>query len=271
MRQCQICQVEIRYNAKSCAAHRGKSLDRKCPVCDVLLSRGNKTGYCVRHNKDGEMNPMAGRSVYDVWCEKYGKEEADRRESVRSLLSATASKKNWDNPVYRKAIKDATTGLKRTEEFRQKQSRNAFRQFEDQSQRDLRSEAIKASFARGSHSADTMASNQFGTRGFNEDGIFFASNVERQRMAFLKESGLSWKRYEVNDFDFRITYEWAGKSHLYLPDFVIFDDGKVIVEEMKSNLKHISEREWAKAKAAGPFLKERGFVYRLIDDPHYTN
>ena len=29
----------------------------------------------------GENNPMAGRTPYDIWIEKYGKEEADRKQN----------------------------------------------------------------------------------------------------------------------------------------------------------------------------------------------
>ena len=212
---------------------------------------------------------MAGRTVYERWVEKYGEEEANERQASRIRKSEKASLLKWQDSSYRALIKATTSGLKRSDDFKKTQRNNALKQFEDQSQRDLRSEAIKASYERGTHHADNLASNQYGIRGFTEDGIFYASNVERKRIEFLKASGFKWKRYEVGDFDFRIRYQWEETDHLYLPDFVIWKDGEIIVEEMKSNLKYISDREWTKAKTAGPFLKARNITFRIIDDPNY--
>ncbi len=49
----------------------------------------------------GENNPMYGRTVYDVWVEKYGKIEADKRDVARrKKWSIASSGKN--NPMYGK-------------------------------------------------------------------------------------------------------------------------------------------------------------------------
>ena len=49
----------------------------------------------------GSNNPMYGKSVYDVWVEKYGKEEADRRKyDMRRKISERNKGKN--NPMYGK-------------------------------------------------------------------------------------------------------------------------------------------------------------------------
>ena len=45
---------------------------------------------------DKRKNPMAGRSLYSVWLNKYGKEEADRREHERSKKRAETMKRNLD-------------------------------------------------------------------------------------------------------------------------------------------------------------------------------
>lgn len=271
MRKCWLCQIPIHYNAKSCAAHGSYSPDKKCGDCGKHLTKNNKSGYCLQHAFCGDRNPMAGRSVYSTWVAKYGTEEADRRKDQALVNNTKASKKLWQDPAYRALIKETTTGKKRSVEFKAKQSRNAKRQFEDPAQRELRSEAIHQSYINGTHNPDNMGSNQYGNRGFNEDGIFFASSVERKRMEVLKASGVRWKRYEVNDFDFRILYEWEGKTHLYLPDFVIYrGDGSILIEEMKSNLKHISEQEWEKARAAEPYLAKMGIQYRIIDETHHA-
>ena len=56
-------------------------------------------------------NPMYGRSVYSVWLEKYGKEEADKRnEEMKRKKSEKSSGKN--NPMYGKpAPKGSGNGI----------------------------------------------------------------------------------------------------------------------------------------------------------------
>jgi len=44
----------------------------------------HKTGL-GQMNFDGENNPMFGKSMYDIWLEKYGKEEADKKHSEWKL------------------------------------------------------------------------------------------------------------------------------------------------------------------------------------------
>lgn len=49
----------------------------------------------------GSKNPMYGRTVYSIWLEKYGKEEADKRLVAQKVkLSKASSGKN--NPMYGK-------------------------------------------------------------------------------------------------------------------------------------------------------------------------
>lgn len=73
-----------------------------------LLSKKN-TGHKVSQQtkrklsaaNSGNQNPMAGRTFYDVWVEKYGKEEADRLfELKRDRNRAASSGKN--NPMFGK-------------------------------------------------------------------------------------------------------------------------------------------------------------------------
>jgi hypothetical protein len=49
----------------------------------------------------GDKNPMAGRSVYEVWVEKYGKEEADKRKAAW-LVKQKANSTGERNPMYGK-------------------------------------------------------------------------------------------------------------------------------------------------------------------------
>ncbi len=52
-------------------------------------------------NNHGSNNPMFGRSVYSIWLEKYGKEEADKRLSNQKAKTSKATK-GENNPMYGK-------------------------------------------------------------------------------------------------------------------------------------------------------------------------
>lgn len=269
MKLCPTCQVEIHPNANACKLHiLGKyKLGRKCEICSSRILDRNKTGFCNKHSKTGKLNPMSGKSVYSRWLEKYGKEEADRRQNEKRIKAGNSCRKRWQEPEYRKSVKENTTGKKRTAEFKKKQSENARKQFEDPNQRYLRSEAIRRSYERGTHNPNQVCSNQYGKRGYTHDGIFYASLVEKRRIETLQASGIKWKRYEVTDFDFRITYEWEGRTALYIPDFVIWDGEDIIIEELKSSLRSLSKKEILKAAAAKKLLEPLGITYRLTDKP----
>jgi hypothetical protein len=52
-----------------------------------LITKENKHLFAKKYANDtsGNKNGMFGRSVYSVWVEKYGKEEADKKQRERSL------------------------------------------------------------------------------------------------------------------------------------------------------------------------------------------
>jgi hypothetical protein len=49
----------------------------------------------------GKKNPMYGKSYYNIWVEKYGKEEADRRQKIKKEKNSIASR-GKRNPMYGK-------------------------------------------------------------------------------------------------------------------------------------------------------------------------
>jgi hypothetical protein len=49
----------------------------------------------------GSLNPMFGRSIYSVWLDKYGKEEADKRNSDLMVKKSEAAR-GTKNPMYGK-------------------------------------------------------------------------------------------------------------------------------------------------------------------------
>lgn len=54
---------------------------------------------------DGEKNPMYAKTVYSVWLEKYGKEEANKRKKIKKER-ASQSLSGSGNPMYGKSVYD---------------------------------------------------------------------------------------------------------------------------------------------------------------------
>ncbi len=139
-RLCPNCGKEISYQSNNSLnlANKNKSSCRKCAslatgFTDRYATKGKNTGkdnnfYGKKHSKEtknilseqrkgkpvsekqrkvlsehckGKNNSMYGRTFYEVWLEKYGKDEADRRLVA---LSAKHSKNNSGsgNPMYGK-------------------------------------------------------------------------------------------------------------------------------------------------------------------------
>jgi hypothetical protein len=64
--------------------HGDRAEEMKKMRSDWCKENFHKTGLAQMDFK-GENNPMFGRSMYDIWLEKYGKEEADRKHSEWKL------------------------------------------------------------------------------------------------------------------------------------------------------------------------------------------
>lgn len=112
-----------------------------CKICGKPLSKNNKSGFCIScYHKFclcGENNPF------------YGKKHTQETKNKLKVSCATATKKMWENPEYRdKVIKNAT-GLKRSDEFKEKQKQHALKQFENKEQRELRSKKMVQSWQEG--------------------------------------------------------------------------------------------------------------------------
>jgi hypothetical protein len=77
-----------------------KDQDEVRAIFGTVGKKGAKTKK-ERGSLLGEKNGMYGKSVYDVWVKKYGKEEADRRALARNKKLSEKSKGS-NNPMYGK-------------------------------------------------------------------------------------------------------------------------------------------------------------------------
>lgn len=72
------------------------------PEVRKMMGERDMTGWDMSRDTNGSKNPMFGKTIYGVWFEKYGKEEADKKKAE---LSKKLSKRNKgkNNPMYGKA------------------------------------------------------------------------------------------------------------------------------------------------------------------------
>lgn len=169
-----------------------------CKVCGKELERHNKSGYCVAHlPRTGENNPFFGKT--------------HKKETVELLKQkcAEATKKLWENDEYRKKVIDGATGIKRSDEFKETQRKNALKQFKDKHQHDIRSKRMKQSWKEGS-----LVYCQ-------HDSI----NMSKQEVEFvdlIKNAG-----FDVSHKAF--LYKENGRKRHLFPDGII-EDEKIILE-----------------------------------------
>lgn len=169
-----------------------------CKVCGKELNRHNKSGYCVQHlPRCGADNPFFGKTHKKETIERMKKKCSD------------ASKKLWENDEYRKRVIDSVTGLKRSDEFKDKQRHNALVQFSNSYQKELRSDNMRKNW-------------QNGVIVFKQHESI---NISKQEKEFI--SAIELLGYRVSHRAF--LYEENGKKRHLFPDGII-EDKKVIIE-----------------------------------------
>ena len=120
---------------------RTYDLNRTCSRCGKPIFDKSKTGLCgecYKHfGKYGSNNPFFGKH--------------HSKETIEDLKAkcSESSKKMWENSEYRKKVIEGATGLKRSEEFKETQRKNALKQFKDINQREIRSEKMKETWKSG--------------------------------------------------------------------------------------------------------------------------
>lgn len=112
-----------------------------CKICGKKLCSNNKSGYCKycypKYCLFGENNPF------------YGKKHTQETKDLLKIKCAEATKKMWENQEYREKVIKNATGLKRSDEFKEKQREHALQQFQDNNQRELRSKKMAKTWEEG--------------------------------------------------------------------------------------------------------------------------
>lgn len=172
--------------------------NKKCKICGIELNRKNKSGFCVKHiPRTGENNPFFGK--------KHSKETIENLK----IKCKNASQKMWLNDEYREKVIEGTKGVKRDEKFKMKQRENAFKQFQDKKQREIRSKKMKESW-------------QNGLITINKHNSYNESKQEKEFIELIENLG-----YKISFKSFHYIKE--NKKRYLFPDGII-ENEKIIIE-----------------------------------------
>lgn len=236
-RNCPICKKDIFHTNK----YNRNNQEKKKKPCRSCSTK-------IQLKKQG--NPMKGRSVYSVWLEKYGKEEADRRAKQQAEKIAKKAKgrpltydiSGKNNPFY---------GKKHTKETKAKLKTWIA------NNRDFNGEK-NPMFGKSPGKGAGIGI------GGHYKGWYFRSLYELVYMInVIERFKLPWENGE----SLRIKY-WDNetkRNRTYVPDFIIND--KYIVE-IKPQPLWEQKTIIQKANAAKDLAKNNGMIYKMIDPVH---
>ncbi len=156
------CRKEISYT-ENANMYRAKKQNTNCKSCAVWnkgiprteeekkkISESHKGKKLTNEHKKnigksnkGEKNGMYGKSVYNIWVKKYGKEEADRRQKDANIKNSLALS-GENHPFYgkkrepfteetRKRMSESHMGMKYSEETKKKQRLSMKKRIENRS------------------------------------------------------------------------------------------------------------------------------------------
>lgn len=98
-------------------------------------------------------------------------------------------------------------------------------------------------------------------------GWYFRSLLELSYMInVIEKYDIKWKNGESSEY--RMTYEYQGKTSNYVPDFILED--KYMIECKPKNLWG-SDKVDAKRLTAEIFCRERGLIYKIREVPRVTD
>ncbi len=110
-------------NAIWCMSNLNNSMGRNYRVGAMEYERLKvKWSIILSETMSGENNPMSGRNPYEVWVDKYGKEEADRLQKEKNERQSKTMKEKGIAPEHMAKIIHSNKNRVVTEETRKKLS-----------------------------------------------------------------------------------------------------------------------------------------------------
>lgn len=113
-------------------------IQKMCKICDKVLLRRNKTGFCIKHiDKSGKNNSF------------YGKKHSEKTKNFASKKISALLLEKWKDPIYREKVISGTS-KPRKESFSKEQSDRVARWYANYpEQKTLRSKLMKKYWVEG--------------------------------------------------------------------------------------------------------------------------
>ena len=214
----------------------------------------------------GSNNPMYGKSVYDVWVEKYGKEEADRRFEIqknktkntinsfskekKDAINAKKGLKGNKNGMYGKSVYDVWVEKYGKEEA-------------DRRKYDMGKKISERNKGKNNPMYGKVPSNGAGAgiSGWYKNWYFRSLRELSFMINVIEKEGHEWKNAESHEFTIKYL-DVNGVERTYHPDFVL--DDKIIIE-IKPEKLQLNENNQRKQDGAILWCATNDFEYRMVD------
>jgi hypothetical protein len=215
------------------------------------------------HGNPGEKNPMFGKSVLDVWTEKYGEEEAKVRHESWLKNVKNANKKNMEslsdndkkkfghsgekNNMFGKSVLDVWV-----QKYGEEEANKMWKERSEKLSKNAKGEK-NPMFGKPSPNGSGN-----GWSGWYE-GIYFRSLLELSYMYYLKKLNIT---FECIEQSIKIPYiGFNGQKRNYFPDYRISNyiveiKPKHLWDSLSIKLKSDAAREWC---------KNNNYIYKIIE------
>lgn len=238
---------------------------KRCKICGEIVTKGSKNGFCNScRPRSGKNNPMYGKSVKDVWIEKYGKEETEIKHKERITKTSNILKEKWKDISYRDKVIKAVS-KPRSEEGKKNISIGVKKSYNEKLRNDRRNcmlQRIDNGFDPGK---ERFLSGEEGWgKNFIVNGIRCVSTLEMKRVCWLLDNGFYVENFEERPIRYNCSKSLLEKR--YFPDFII-EDGKYIEEIKYSH--QITRIVKDKYVAAYNYYKKIGCLYYIVTEKDF--
>lgn len=252
---------------RSCANNLWESKTyhiRYCPICNKEMKYDCKTTYekaiknnsmCKECRNKPENNYMFGKSVYEYWVNKYGKEVADKKTKEKN--------DKLSKPILEKMIAKygKEIGRQKYQEFIKKQSKNnsgsnnsmfgksVYEVWLEKYGEEIANHKLSECKSKQSKSSSGSNNPMFGRptpKGAGSGwsghykGYYFRSLLELSYLKYLLDNDIKFDNAER--VKYKIQYELDGKVRNYFPDYYLINT-KEIVEIKPKKLINIKENK----------------------------
>jgi len=248
--KCRICGGIKNFKSYNSFKNSERVEFYKCGSCvskEVANRPGEKERLKKIASQPGEDNPMYGRSFYEVWVKKYGKEEADKR--IKNWIDNLDENSGDKNPMYGRSFYEVWVKKYGKEEADK-------RMIKYKKTKSIQSKGEKNPM----YGKPSPVGSGNGWSGWYK-GWYFRSLRELSYMInVIERFNIIWESAETKKWSVKYI-DWDGVEKNYFPDFIL--NNKYMIE-CKPKALWNSENVKLKKEAAIKKCKEIGLIYKII-------